>query len=697
MPQSDILADTLASILGLASGGSICSIVVGGQELRLVSFSGFEAISRLFEFRVEVAAKTLDPEALLEEPALIAVRGATVPRLIHGVVTEAEYVGETRGLGLFELTIVPKAHRLLHRHSSRIFQDKTTEEIITEVLTEASVPTDWFRFSLVEKYAARNYCVQYRESDLAFVARLLEEDGIFFYFEHEMEMHVMVMADHVNVHTPIAGDPGLWFNPPIGTLVQKQEHIRGFRFGGRVSSGKVALRDKNLHKPDMSLEVEETAKVGADLEVYDFPGAYQEPGRGGPHEGALMAKIRLEAFQAMRRQGSGESDSPRLTPGYLFNLLGHTRHSLNGEYRIVQVNHAASQPQVLDQDASGDSHYHNSFVVTPKEVPYRPSRSTRRPVMRGLQTATVVGPRGEEVHTDEHGRVRVKFHWDRSEPYDETCTCWVRVSQMWAGNGYGMMFLPRIGHEVLIDFIEGDPDRPVITGRIYHGLNKPPYPLPDEKTKSTIKSESSLGGGGFNELRFEDNKGCEEVFLHAQKDWNTKILNNHSESVGVNRTSTIGANETITVGASRTSTISSAETISVGADRALNVGKSDTTKITDHRTVGVGGNDATTVGEVHTVSIVKPPPAAAPPAAPAEGLFGAIGNVVAGAAQALAAAAEAALPPTGTEMRNKYYSVTTGLATITMDGGDIKVTGANITIEATGEVIIKGAMIHLNP
>lgn len=658
------MADIFSFLSSLQSGGSVFSLMAGGQELRVVRFSGFEGISSLFEFRVEVAAKTLEPEELLEEPALLAIKGAEEPRLIHGVVTEAEYVGEARHLDLFELTIVPKMHRLVHRYESRIFQDKTTEAIVTEVLTKAGVEKDWFRFSLVEQYAPRNYCVQYRESDLAFVSRLLEEDGIFFFFEHEKEKHVLVMADHVNAHQPIAGNPALWFNPPLGGFVQDREHVRGFRFGGRVRPGKVALRDKNLHMPSMKMQVEEAAKdakVGKDLEVYDFPGEYQKPGRAGPHEGQLMAKIRLESLQAMRRHGSGESDCPRLTPGFTMGLLGHPRHELNGEYRIVQVSHAGSQPQVLDQDSSGESSYHNSFVVTEKKVPYRPPRTTPRPVMRGLQTASVVGPAGEEVHTDEHGRVRIKFHWDRSEPEDETCTCWVRVSQVWAGNSWGAMFLPRIGHEVLVDFIEGDPDRPVVTGRIYHGLNKPPYPLPEEKTKSTIKSESSIGGGGYNELRFEDKKGAEEVFLHAQKDWNTVILNNHTESVGANRSSSIGSNETITVGVNRTSTIGSAETLTVGAGR----------------TVNVAVNDATTVGAVHTVTIVQPPAPSAEPGA---------------------AAPPAADGPTGSEMRDKFFSVTSGLATVTIDGADVAVKAkGNIVIEADGEITIKGAMIYLNP
>ncbi|WAS91658.1 type VI secretion system Vgr family protein [Nannocystis punicea] len=539
---------------GLTSNKPVFDLTVGGAPLRVVQLSGTEALSSLFEFRVEAAGLDFDAETLLGQPALLSLNGAESPRPVHGIVSEAEYVGYTRGLQLYELTIVPWAYKLGLREDCRVFQDKTTEQIVTEVLTRAGLRRDWFRFSLGDSYAPRNYCVQYHETDLAFVSRLLEEDGIFYFFEHEQSRHVWVMADQIQAHSPIDGTATVWFNPPRGT-VQDREHIRRFRFGGRLRSGKVTLRDFNLHKPDLDLEVKEAAKVDTDLEVYDFPGEYQDPKRGGPHQGQSMAKIRLEALQATRRAGMGESDSPRLVPGRTMTLAGHPKHELNAEYRLIEVRHKGEQPQVLDQDASGESTYHNVFTVTELKVPFRPPRTTTRPVMRGVQTATVVGPDGEEVHTDAEGRVRVQFHWDREGGHDENSATWVRVSQLWAGNGYGAMFLPRIGHEVLVDFIEGDPDRPIIIGRIYHGNNHPPYPLPEEKTKSTIKSESSLGGDGFNELRFEDRKGSEEVFLHAQKDWNTEILNNLTENVGVNRDATIGAADSTMVGTVHTVTI----------------------------------------------------------------------------------------------------------------------------------------------
>lgn len=534
--------DTLSVLAGLSSSKPVFTLEVGDAPLRVVRFSGNEGISSPFEFRVEVAGMDFDPESLLGQPALLTLKGAEAPRLVHGLVCEAEYVGHTRHLQLYELVIAPWAHRLLHRSGCRIFQDKTTEQIVTEVLTKAGLEPDWFRFALKDGYAPRNYCVQYRETDLAFVSRLLEEDGIFYFFEHENDKHIWVMADQTQAHGLIGGDPTLWFNPPLGS-VQDREHIKSFRFGGRVRPGKVSLRDVNLHKPDVAMEVKDTAKSGAELEVYDYPGEYQEPGRAGPHQGQSLAKIRLEELQATRKLGAGDSDCPRLMAGKVITLVGHPRHELNGEYRLTQVSHKGSQPQVLDQDASGESSYHNSFTVTELKVPFRPSRVTPRPMMRGLQSASVVGPDGEEVHTDEHGRVRVQFHWDREGEHNEKSTCWVRVSQLWAGNGWGAMFLPRIGHEVLVDFLEGDPDKPIITGRIYHGLNDTPYKLPDDKTKSTIKSDSSLGGGGYNELRFEDKKEAEQIFLHAERNLDVRVNNDAFSTVTNNSHVTVGHEE----------------------------------------------------------------------------------------------------------------------------------------------------------
>ena len=631
-----------------------------GGELRVVGFSGEESLSGLFEFRLELAGAEVDLAAMLDKPAVLKIDGVEAPRFVSGVISAFEYVGQARHLQLYEAQLVPWIWRLQHRHDCRVFQAKSTPDILKDVLVGAGLASEGFRFELLGEYAPRDYCVQYRESDLGFISRLMEEDGIFYFFEHSADRHVLVMADYPGAHPPIPGASGLWFCPPGGMLVER-EHVKQFRFGERVRPGKVSLRDFNLHKPGLPMEAAEAAKVRAELEVYQYPGEYQDPGQGGSHQGATQAKVRLEGLQAQRRVGSGSSDCPRITAGHTLRMLGHPRHDLDGEYRVLHVSHAGHQPQALDQDATGDFSYSNEFGVSERDLPYRPEPTTPRPTMRGLQSATVVGPAGEELYTDKHGRVKVQFHWDRKDLHDDTSSCWVRVSQLWAGNGWGAMFMPRIGHEVLVDFIEGDPDRPVITGRVYHGSNALPYPEPADHTKTTIKSDSSMGGGGFNELRFEDKKGQEEVFLHAQRDWNTFTLNCLTETVGASRTSSIGGGETVSVGAGRT--------------------------------VNVATTDATTVGAEHTVTMAPPPPLVLkfpslpflPPLPPL---------VV-------------PIPPTKLTMRaGQFAELTDGTAKITLDHGaitlyapnGITINGAKVDITGrSGDVTVKGGpMVKIN-
>ena len=583
-----------------------------GRELQVLRFTATEGLSSLFEVNIELAGLEDKLSDIIDTPLTLTIEGIETPRYISGICASFDYIGQTREFQLYEATIVPSLWRLQLRRNNRIFQDLSTPEIVKQVLIGAGLASDAFRFDLSESYAPRNYCVQYCEDDFSFLCRLLEKDGIFYFFEHDKDTHTVVFADHSRAHHAIPGDPKLWFRP-LGGDLSEREDIHSFRFGERIRPGAVVLRDYNLHRPSEPMEVTKLAKHHTDLEAYTYPGAYQDPGRGGSHQGQTLAKLRLEAHQATRRAGSGTSDSPRLTPGYTLTLTGHPRAELDSEYRILTVEHVGHQPQVLGHDASDAFSYTNKFTVSELSVPFRPQQTTPRSVMRGLQTATVVGPAGEEVHTDEHGRVKVQFHWDRSEPFDDTSSCWVRVSQLWAGNGWGTMFIPRIGNEVLVDFIEGDPDRPVITGRVYTGENRPPYPLPDEKTKTTIKSDSSCGGGGFNELRFEDNKGSEQLFLHAQKDFDEVVLNNHTEDVGANETNKIGSNQDTTVGGNRTmhvvgdfnetidgtetrkvtgavdETFSASETRNISADQSETIGGSVTRTITGSVTETVSG------------------------------------------------------------------------------------------------------------
>ena len=504
------------------------------QELKVVSFAGKEDISALFSYALELACEDadLDLNECINKPALLTLIGDddNIERRVHGIVERMQLTGQAGRFTLFRVELVPQLHLLGLRRNSRIYQNMTVPDILASVLKDANIGTDQYKLSLNATYAPREYCVQYRETDLQFIARLMEEEGIYYYFEHSQENHLLVITD--NAHAPKAIDEPatLAFHAGTGT-VDAEDAVRSFTYFEKVQSGAVTLRDFNFKKPALGLQSQQQARQFASLEVYDYPGGYELPDGGNKY-----AQIRLEALQAAADLGRGTSNCLRLLPGFRMTLDEYPRAQVNQEYLITQMKCEASQPQVLQESATGaGTTYNNDFNCIRSSVPYRSLIEIKKPKINGSQTAIVVGPSGEEIYVDEHGRVKVQFHWDRLGVNNEKSSCWIRVSQLWAGAGWGAMFIPRIAQEVMVDFIEGNPDRPIITGRVYHGTNKPPYPLPDEKTKSSIKSDSSKGGRGSNELRFEDLKDKEEVYLHGQKDWNTRIENDAKEWTGHDR------------------------------------------------------------------------------------------------------------------------------------------------------------------
>lgn len=562
--------------------------------LHVLRFSVDEALSGLYEVQLDLACANLelDLPAILRKPALLTILGVhedSSPRHVHGIVHSASQGRQDDRASLYHVHIVPQVWPLLHRKDCRIFQEKTTQQVVTEVLKAAGVPASAVRFALAEALPVRGYCVQYRESDWDFIRRLLAEDGLFHYFEHSSGGHTLVVGDGPSTHQDIAGDPELLFNDT--TASTDRDVVHRFRYTERLAPGKFTARDFNFVTPDESLE----GQAGADdLEVYEFPGRYDSPGLA-----KRAAKLRLQALQALRHHGDGESNCPRLLPGHTFSLKeysGVLRLDMQRKYLVLSVRHRGAQPQAHEIGGVGlDSGYSNEFECIPADVPFRPAEWPGRPEMRGVQTAIVVGPAGEEVHTDEHGRVKVQFHWDRQGKRDEHSSCWVRVSQVWAGQGWGAMWIPRIGHEVIVDFVEGDADRPIITGRVYHGNNQPPYPLPDKKTASTIKSDSSPGGGGSNELRFEDQKGAEEVFLHAQKDWTIAVENDKNQ--------TVGNNETLAVGNDRTKSVGNNQSESIGVDKSISVGANHQEQIGANMSISVGANLSEQVGANASFSV----------------------------------------------------------------------------------------------
>ncbi len=532
------------------------------QRFEVLGFSGREGISALFAFQLDLVtrSRSIDFSSLLDQAAHLTIKGREgTTRHVHGIVIRFEVQGVLPARVLCRAHLAPPHLRLSLRRRLRVFQDRSVQQIVTQVLQEGGV--SGLEWKLREPTTPRNYCVQYRETDLAFVARLLEEEGIAYRFEHGAEELKTIFTDDNAALPPISGAPQVSYNVTT-TMVRDQEHVSQLGFGQRLVSGRVQLRDYCFKKP--RARVEGVAEgVAPALEVYDYPGEFVDPDLG-----KRLAGVRLQELQRDRQTGTGSGDCIRFVPGSRFTLGGSSGHHpfqlLNQEYLLVEVSHSGRQPAVLGEESEkGATTYSNTFTVIPASTPFRPARVTERPRAPGVHTAIVLGPPGEQIYVDKYGRVKVRFHWDR----EEKATSWVRVSQEWAGSGYGSLFLPRVGQEVLVSFLDGDPDRPVITGRVYNGEQVVPYELPGSRTRSTIKSASSpewaggqqevttglqgtaeVGAAGYNELRFEDLQDSEEIFLHAQRDQTVVVENDRTTLVRNDRYEQVQHDQRVTVG-----------------------------------------------------------------------------------------------------------------------------------------------------
>ncbi|HYH94986.1 type VI secretion system Vgr family protein [Hyalangium sp.] len=567
-------------------------------ELAVLGFTVEEALSVPYQAEIDLVPGPdieVDGAGLLGQDALLTIQlGDGSARFVHGIIGHVRRWDEGSGpeRKRCRVRVVPRLWIQRHVRRSRIFQEMTTPDIVKKLLGEAGVA---HRLALSGSYPKREYCVQYRESNLDFISRLLEEEGIFYFFEHEQGAHTMVLGDSASVHEPLLGEERLVFREK-GQMVADAEAVNEFASRLEVQPGAVMLRDYNFLRPGSDLSADSSAD-GADaaLEVYDYPGRYEDAGAGRNY-----SKIRLEELRAKAETAAGSSVSRRLTPGYTFELAEHPTGAYDGEYLVLSVTQRGSQPEVLPGTQvrhEGDGHepYRSHFTCLHKAVPFRPERKTQRPWLPGPQTAVVVGPAGEEIHTDEHGRIKVQFHWDREGKGDDKSSCWIRVSQAWAGPGWGALYLPRIGQEVVVEFLEGDPDRPLVTGSVYNGHHPPPLDLPGEKTKSTLRSNSSPGGGGFNELRFEDAAGEEEVFFHAQKDLNIVVENDKSQQVG--------GNEKLLVEKDRSREVHGNQSLQVTKDDSSVIGGNQTLDVTQNRSTTVGGNHTESVGGTQSITV----------------------------------------------------------------------------------------------
>ncbi len=526
----------------------------------VLSFGGIEEISELFSFDLKLASERSDItyEQLAGQNITVAIRSSDgAERFFNGIIVAFSpgAISEKEGYSVYSAVMQPTLWLLTQCYDCRIFQDKSVPDIIKLVLGQASLGAKGVktkidhRLDLAGSYSAQEYCVQYNESDFDFIARICENEGIFYFFEHENGKHTLVFADAADKHKPYAaGKKETVSLQKTMAANLDREVITALQQTQKMTTGKYTARDYNFTIPDTDLTVTKDTQYntpGGQGETYEYPGGYEKSaGRG-----QTLAKVRMEASDVRFHTLQGRSNCREFIAGYKFTLSDHPLNALNGKaYVFARVRHEAKQD--FTSGTTGGDIYYNVFFCFPHRIPFRCQRNRAKPLIASSQTAIVTGPKAEEIHTDKYGRVKVKFFWDRrtDDKGDGNMSCWMRVSQISAGGKWGAMHIPRVGQEVLVNFLDGDPDRPIITGRVYHGTNLPPYELPAEKTKSTIKSDSTKNGGGnYNEIRFEDLKGSEEYFTHAAKDQNEVVENDMSTQVKNNQTIKVEKNRALTV------------------------------------------------------------------------------------------------------------------------------------------------------
>jgi len=553
---------------------------LGEDELEVSRLDGREGLSEPYALQVEFERRDgaeVDLEAVVGKEAEVTVRRPSgEERVFHGEAHRVELTGVAAGRARYRLTIRPRLARLERVRRSRIFQDQSVPDIVASVLDEHGVA---HRGALAGRPPARPFTVQYRETDLAFVARLLEDEGIWYRFEHGPGKHELVLADAASGHAAAGGE--LPVRPRTGQG-DDAEHAFQVTLAHRSEPGSVTLRDFDFERPALDLTARKDE--AGEPEVYDWPGGYLQAG-----EGAGRAQRRLEGLRYGLATLEAETTCLGLVPGADFGLEGH------GKLLAVRLAHRGVQERSPGGTGQVTASYENAVQALDARLPYRPRRRTPVPRLVGIQTATVVTPAGEEVHTDEHGRIKVRFHWDREGPRDDGASCWVRVAQAWAGAGMGATVLPRAGQEVVVRFLDGDLDRPLVTGAVYNGQNPPPLSLPGDKTRATTRSDSSPGGGGANELRFEDLKDQEEIHHHAQRDQAVEVRNDHARLVR--------AHEALLVEKDRSTQVLGAQALQVAAADAAEIGGGRTLTVAGQRVTGVAGFHEEKVGGSQTVTI----------------------------------------------------------------------------------------------
>ncbi|MBI2807782.1 MAG: type VI secretion system tip protein VgrG [Planctomycetes bacterium] len=702
---------------------------LGKDVLLITSFRGEEAISRLFLFHIDMIAdakKEIAFDKLLGQKITVRLNlPGGKQRFFNGICNrirqgegDAEFIS-------YHMEVVPQAWLLTKNAQSRIFQQLSVPDILKKVMTGVDVV-----WQIQGTFHPRNYCVQYRETDFNFASRLMEDEGIYYFFTHAADGHKMVVANTPSSHPamPIASaltfekmSAGKLHNDRVMSWQKQQELITGqhtlwdhtFEMHGRNLEAKKTVQDsvtvgKIAHK----------IKAGnADTrEIYDFPGEYAQrfdginPGGGEQaaevkkilQDNERVAGIRSQQEAARALQIHGGSTCRNLVTGHKFTLQKHGHG--DGEYLLTHLQHKTITPVDYVNAQAPSYQYANSFTAIPFALPFRPQRGTPKPFVQGTQTAVVVGPPGEEIFCDKYGRVKVQFHWDREGKLDAKSSCWVRVSTLWAGKGWGIVTIPRIGHEVIVGFEEGDPDQPIILGNVYNADHMPPGTLPKDKMVSGLKSNSTPGGGGYNGMVCNDTKGKEGVTIHAQynmdttveNDQTTTVHNNRTDKIDVDDSETIGSNQKLDVGSNRTVTIGADQSTKIGANDKLEVGSNQeiqvksnqSVKITGNQTQDVGGNQKETIGGERDISVSGK-----------DGL--AVGGTqtikVTGAIKISSdASIELVVGGSGIKIEPAGITIKTDAKVTIEAGAKVEVKGATIASEASAIHELKGATIKLN-
>ncbi|XUA17342.1 type VI secretion system tip protein TssI/VgrG [Citrobacter sp. OP27] len=612
-----------------------------GNTFSVVGFTLQEQYSALFSLELELASAipAVDFGTVLDKDITLTVwRDAVIQRVVNGIVVSMEQGDTGFRRTRYSLSVRPTLWRASLRRNSRIFQQQNLQTIVETLLGEHGISD--YAYSLRYEHAVREFCVQYQEDDLTFIERMFAEEGIFYFFEHDGDKHTLVFADHCDGQN--AG-PVL----PYNVAPAQKSCITTLRRRESLRPTDVLLGDYTFKNPPWDAVYRDHARDMQHQKQryfhYDYPGRYKD------ESGERFSRWRVEALRNTAHQGDGDSNYAALQPGTDFTLTDHPRAEMNTRWQITCITHTGHQPQALEEEAGeAGTTLVNQFTFIPRNQTWRPLL-TDKPRIDGAQIAVVTGPPGEEIYCDAYGRIRVRFLWDRSGKTDDSSSCWIRVSQPWAGKGWGGLAIPRIGHEVIVEFLNGDPDQPVVIGRTYHANNLPPGGLPGTKTQMSLRSQTHKGAG-FNELRFEDEKGKQEVFIHAQKDMNTKILHD--------RTMTIANNDTETIGGFQNITVDKDQTLTVKENRIEN--------ITGNETITIGGGEEVTVDGTYTLTVKSDSC-----------------KIIRGGASI--------------ELMNESIDLKVGAASIAMRAsGQIEICGATIKITGSGIVDIDGSEVQIN-